>query len=312
MTESRGPGPTSHPTSPRPAAAAWHRFRRRPVALAALLAVLLLTFLALFPALWVSHDPNALSASQWSPPSREHWLGTDGNGRDVLARICSGTQVSLAVGVAGVLVSLCIGVTWGAIAGYLGGRWDGFLMRAVDVLYSMPSVVVILVLMAVAQDPAKRALRAAVGVEAEAWAPVLLLVAGLGSISWLTMARIVRGQVLSLATRPFVDASRALGASPGRILARHILPNTLGTILVQVLLTLPAVMLSESFLSYLGLGVQPPQASLGTLIADGAGQINPVRTYWWLLLGPAAVLVALLLGLSLAGDGLRAALDPRD
>jgi peptide/nickel transport system permease protein/oligopeptide transport system permease protein len=208
-------------------------------------------------------------------------------------------------------MSLVIGVLWGATAGYLGGRWDSGLMRIVDILYALPSVVFVMVLMAVAESPLETRLTRAFSAAAGEWASLLLLFVGLGSVSWLTMARIVRGQVLSLRTRGFVDASRVLGAGHLWILRRHLLPNLAGVIIVYAALTVPSVMLYESFLSYLGLGIQPPQASLGYLIADGAGSINAIRIYWWLVVFPAGMLAALLLALNFLGDGLRDAWDPR-
>jgi peptide/nickel transport system permease protein/oligopeptide transport system permease protein len=259
----------------------------------------------------VTWTPTALSDAQFAPPSRAHWLGTDVHGRDLLSRLVYGTRISLLVGIVGAGMSLVIGVSWGALAGYLGGRWDSVLMRIVDVLYALPSIVFVMVLMAVAETPLKVWLTRAASPAAGEWASLLLLFIGLGSVSWLTRARIVRGQVLSLRTRGFVDASRALGAGHFWILRRHLLPNLTGIIIVYLALTIPSVMLYESFLSYLGLGVQPPQASLGYLIADGAGNINAIRTYWWLVVFPGGVLAGLLLALNLLGDGLRDAWDPR-
>jgi oligopeptide transport system permease protein len=295
----------------RPWRRAWGRFWRNPMARTALGGFLALVLVVLTAPAWWRHDPNALSDAQWAPPSREHWLGTDANGRDVLARVCAGARVSLWVGFAGAAVSLVIGVIWGATAGYAGGRIDGILMRTVDLLYSMPTVIFIIVVLTSLREAAQDALVALFGRDAGEGAPLALLVIGLGAISWLTMARIVRGQVRSLRERPFVEAARALGASHARILARHVLPNTAGVIIVYMTLTIPAVVLAESFLSYLGLGIQPPQASLGSLIAEGAGQINPIETHWWLLAGPGGALVGLLLTLSFVGDGLRDAFDPR-
>ncbi|MBX3744112.1 MAG: ABC transporter permease [Verrucomicrobiae bacterium] len=316
MPESN-PAPSSPPTlalgqfgqSP------WTRAARRFVALRTAVAAslfLLALLLAVFSSpVWWPHHPETLTQAQWASPSLTHWLGTDANGRDLLARICAGARISLWVGLAGAVVSLVIGVVWGAVAGYVGGRLDGVLMRTVDILYSLPSVIFIIVLLTTLQAPA-RAILARLGSGQDAdHAPLLLLILGLGAISWLTMARIVRTQVMSLRQRPFVEASIALGAGHARLLFRHILPNTTGVILTYLTLTLPTVVLAESFLSYLGLGVQPPQASLGTLIAEGAAQINPIRTYGWLLAGPAGMLVGLLLALGFLGDGIRDALDPR-
>ncbi|HND00213.1 MAG TPA: ABC transporter permease, partial [Myxococcota bacterium] len=209
--------------------------------------------------------------------------------------------------------AVVIGVSWGAVSGYAGGAVDHAAMRVVDVLYSLPSIILGIVLLTTLEDRARvwMTLRLGWGAEAVGQARLLFLFAGLGAISWLNMARIVRGQVLSLRSRAFVDASRALGARPARILCRHILPNTYGIVIVYATLTVPAIILYESFLSYLGLGIQPPMASWGSLISDGASQLNPIRVYWWLIVFPAGVLVVTLLALNLVGDGLRDALDPR-
>lgn len=256
-------------------------------------------------------DAEALSEAQWAGPSWQHWMGTDGNGRDLLARVCRGARVSLLVGLAGAVVSVGIGVVWGVVAGYVGGRWDGAMMRVVDVLYAMPSVLVVIVMGTVMRDPVVGVLEGLLGAGGGEHASVVFLVVGLGGVSWLTMARIVRAHVRSLRERPFMDAARVLGAGHGRLIVRHLLPNTAGVILVYLTLTVPAIVLGESFLSFLGLGVQPPKASLGSLLADGAGQINPVRTAWVPLVGPGVVLVGMLMLLAVLGEGLRDALDPR-
>ena len=185
------------------------------------------------------------------------------------------------------------------------------MMRVVDVLYSLPNIVFVIVLITTLEGLVKQIVPASLGSNASLAARLLLLFVGLGAISWLTMARIVRGQVLSLRARSFVDASRALGASHARILWHHILPNVYGIIIVYLTLTVPAVILYESFLSYLGLGIQPPMASWGSLIAEGANQLNPIRVYWWLIVFPGATLVTALLALNFVGDGLRDAFDPR-
>jgi peptide/nickel transport system permease protein/oligopeptide transport system permease protein len=255
--------------------------------------------------------PNQLSDAQFTSPSSQHWFGTDVHGRDLLARVLYGARISLLVGTLGAAVSLVIGTLWGAVAGYLGGRWDAVMMRTVDVLYSLPSIIFVIVLMTVAEGWVRWWMGGALAPDQGAlWRSVILFV-GLGSVSWLTMARIVRGQILSLRNRSFVEASRALGAGHLRILFRHLLPNVSGVIIVYLALTIPAVVLSESFLSFLGLGIQPPQASLGSLIAEGASQINPIRIYWWMVLFPIGVLTSTLLALNFVGDGLREALDPR-
>ena len=272
--------------------------------------VLLLLVILLWPLVSPYH-PDTLSNAQFQPPGTGHWCGTDVHGRDLLSRIFFGARVSLLVGAVGAGVSLIIGVLWGAVAGYVGGRLDGLMMRFVDVLYSLPSVIFVIVLITTLETLMKDWLGKALGNSMVGNARLLFLFIGLGAVSWLTMARIVRGQVLSLRSRNFVEASRALGASHSRILFTHILPNTYGVIIVYLTLTVPSVILYESFLSFLGLGIQPPQASWGSLLAEGAGQINPIQIYWWLLLFPGATLVATLLALNFLGDGLREALDPR-
>jgi peptide/nickel transport system permease protein/oligopeptide transport system permease protein len=223
----------------------------------------------------------------------------------------AGARVSLLVGIVGAGVSLVIGVLWGAIAGYAGGRVDSVMMRVVDVMYSLPSIIFVIVLITTLESLLKRWL----GRHGMPWmeqsSRMLFLFVGLGAVSWLNMARIVRGQVLSLRHRAFVEASRALGAGPAHILWRHIIPNTLGVVIVYLTLTVPAVILYESFLSYLGLGIQPPMASWGSLIAEGAEQMNPIRIYWWLIVFPGGLLVIALLALNFLGDGLRDAWDVR-
>jgi oligopeptide transport system permease protein len=211
----------------------------------------------------------------------------------------------------GAAVSLVIGVLWGAIAGYAGGRVDSAMMRFVDILYSLPSIIFVIVLITTLEGVVKSWLSSAGSPALVGSSRLLFLFVGLGAVSWLTMARIVRGQVLSLRERGFVEASRALGAGPAHILARHIIPNTLGVVIVYLTLTVPAIILYESFLSYLGLGIQPPMGSWGSLIAEGADQMNPIRIYWWLIAFPGGFLVTTLLALNFLGDGLRDAWDVR-
>ncbi len=252
-----------------------------------------------------------VSSLQYAPPSWAHPFGTDVNGRDLLYRVLSGTRVSLFVGICGALVSLVIGTTYGLIAGYAGGRIDNAMMRLVDILYSIPRLIFVLVLINafnahLQEYAAARDWRWLVD-----YSSIVILIVALGVIEWLTMARIVRGQVLALKSRPFVTAARALGQSHVRILVRHLLPNLLGVIVIYLTLTIPAVIIDESFLSFLGLGVQPPQASLGSLLSDGTSAINPVRNLSWMLVFPAAVMALTLLALNFLGDALRDLLDPR-
>jgi peptide/nickel transport system permease protein/oligopeptide transport system permease protein len=301
-----------------PGQRAWRRFQEnRAAVLSAWYLLLLLAVILAWPVLLkISgaafaqfHNPDQLSDAQFTPPSAQHWFGTDLHGRDLFSRVLFGAQISLLVGIVGAGVSLVIGVLWGAIAGYVGGRVDSFLMRIVDVLYSLPSIIFVIVLITTLGELLKQSHFIQNSPALEGGLRVTLLFVGLGAVSWLTMARIVRGQVLSLRTRAFVEASRALGAKPHWILARHIIPNIFGVVITYLALTMPAIILYESFLSYLGLGVQAPMASWGTLISEGVSSINPIRIYWWLIAFPGGVLVATLLALNFLGDGLRDAWD---
>ncbi len=287
------------------------RFRRnKPAVVSACFLAVLIALVLLWPMI-APYAWDAITDAQFEPPGAKHWFGTDVHGRDLLTRVMFGARVSLLVGVVGAGVALVIGVTWGAVAGYVGGRMDGVMMRFVDVLYALPSIIFVIVLLTALKEPATRALDAVFGAKMAAQASMVLLFAGLGAVSWLTMARIVRGQVLALRGRAFVDASRSLGAGHARILWHHILPNVWGIVIVYLTLTVPSVILYESFLSYLGLGIQPPMASWGSLVAEGAGQLNSVRIYWWLVVFPSALLVTTLLALNFVGDGLRDAFDPK-
>ena len=295
-----------------------NRFKKnRPAVVSAWYLVLLLAVIIAWPILLAFsgadftklHNPDQLSDGQFLPPNAQHWFGTDVHGRDVFSRTLYGAQISLLVGFFGAAVSLVIGVLWGAVAGYFGGRVDSVLMRLVDVLYSLPSIIFVIVLIMTVGEKIRQLPVIEHSPGASSTLRVVLVFTGLGAISWLTMARIVRGQVLSLRSRAFVEASRTLGAGTRRILFRHIIPNTFGVVITYVALTIPAIILYESFLSYLGLGVQPPMASWGTLIAEGVEQINPIRIYWWLIAFPGGVLVSTLLALNFLGDGLRDAWD---
>jgi len=232
--------------------------------------------------------------------------GRDLLGRDILSRIFWGARVSLIVGLVATLVSLVIGVTYGAVSGYLGGWVDNAMMRVVDILYSIPFIfVVIFIITILHQDEVARRL------EYYGVGKITVFYFVVGAIYWLTMARVVRGQVISLKTEPFVEAARALGAGRRRIIFRHLLPNVLSVVLVYLTLTIPRVMLFEAFLSFLGLGVEPPDVSWGLLAKEGIEALTPVRVYWWLVLFPSAALGTTLLALNFLGDGLRDALDPR-
>jgi oligopeptide transport system permease protein len=224
-----------------------------------------------------------------------HPMGTDNAGRDQLARVLQGGQISLFVGIISTLVSLLIGVSYGAIAGYVGGRLDNIMMRLVDVLYSLPYVIVVIVLLSMFRSQTPRG-------------QLILLFIALGSVSWLTMARIVRGQVLSLKNQEFVMAAKATGVSTPRIIFRHIVPNTLGPVIVYATLTIPQIMLTEAFLSFLGFGVQAPLASWGSLASDG---IQNIAIFPWQLIFPGVTMALTLFSLNFLGDGLRDALDPQ-
>jgi oligopeptide transport system permease protein len=297
---------------------AWQRFKKNcPAVLSAwFLALLLVAIIAWPVALKIcggtfaqTHNPDELSDAQFLPPGAQHWFGTDVHGRDLFSRVVFGAQISLAVGIFGTFVSLVIGVLWGSVAGYFSGRTDSFLMRIVDVLYSLPTIIFVIVLLKTIGVLFSQSNFVKNSPQLESNLHIILLFVGLGSVSWLTMARIVRGQVLSLRSRAFVEASRTLGAGTPRILFRHIIPNIFGIVITYLALTMPAIILYESFLSFLGLGVEPPMASWGTLIAEGVGQINPIRVYWWLIVFPGGVLISTLLALNFLGDGLRDAWD---
>lgn len=227
--------------------------------------------------------------------SWQHPFGTDNAGRDQLARVLQGGQISLFVGIISTLVSLLIGVSYGAIAGYFGGRVDNVMMRLVDVLYSLPYVIVVIVLLSMFRSQTPRG-------------QLILLFIAIGSVSWLTMARIVRGQVLSLKNQEFVLAARATGVSGARIIFRHLIPNTLGPVIVYATLTIPQIMLTEAFLSFLGFGVQAPLASWGSLAAEG---VQNIGIFPWQLVFPGVTMALTLFSLNFLGDGLRDALDPQ-
>jgi len=242
-------------------------------------------------------------------PSIHHWFGTDVNGHDLVSRTLFGAQISLLVAATATLVSLTIGVTYGMIGGYAGGRLDNIMMRAVEIAYSLPTLVLVIVVVTTLDDPTANLLHV-LGLNHVS--PRLVLIIGfLGLTEWFTMARIIRGQVLALKEQAFIQAANALGQSHFRILWSHLLPNLSGLIVVYLTLTIPAVMLDESFMSFLGVGVPAPLASWGTLVSDAAGLINPIQSYWWLLVFPGSCMTLTLLALNFLGDGLRDVLDPR-
>jgi ABC-type dipeptide/oligopeptide/nickel transport system permease subunit len=240
-------------------------------------------------------------------------MGTDHLGRSIWARSLVGGAISLTIGIAAASLSVLLGTVYGMTAGYFGGRLDDVMMRAVDVLYGLPYVLLV-VLLAVAVDGAVENLQAG-GLELTSGqrqtVNLVTLLVAIGGVSWLTMARVIRGQVLSLKAQPFMEAARALGLPVWRQFARHILPNLVGPIVVYATLTVPQAILQESFLSFLGIGVKPPMPSWGNLAADGLSELNTVRSHWWLLVFPCVFLAATLLSLNFVGEALREALDPK-
>ena len=283
------PGAMRISTSPRQDA--WRRLKKNKAAMFGLAVLAVLVVLSLL-APWIT--PYSYSAQDLelgpSPPSPEHWLGSDLFGRDLLTRMLYGSRISLAVGFIATAVALFIGVSWGATAGYLGGRVDTIMMRIVDVLYALPFTIFIILLMVVFGSN------------------IILLFLAIGAVEWLTMARIVRGQVLHVKQKDFVEAAVSLGLSRFQIIRKHVIPNIMGTVIVYATLTVPNVILLESFLSFLGLGIQPPQSSWGLLISYG---VETMEEYPWLLIFPATVLSVTLFSLNFLGDGLRDALSER-
>ncbi len=259
---------------------------------------------------------------QASRPTAEHWMGTDALGRDVATRVLYGGRVSLLVGIVATGVAAVIGVSYGLISGLVGGRVDAAMMRVVDILYAFPFIVFVILLNAVlGKDPTIEAWTRSVmdflafipGLKAAMEdigfnASFIILFAAIGAVEWLTMARVVRGQTLALKRQEFITAARSYGAGTGRILVRHLLPNVIGPVIIYASLTVPAVMLLEATLSFLGLGIQPPAPSWGTLIKDGADQVENAP---WLIFFPGGIFALTLLALNFLGDGLRDALDPR-
>jgi oligopeptide transport system permease protein len=283
--------------------------RRDPVLILCGVILLLVALAAVAGPSHTGYTYDQISGDSLQAPSHTHWFGTDANGRDILTRTLFGARISLLIAAVGALVSLSVGVSYGMISGYAGGRIDSLMMRVVEIIYSLPTLVLVIVLVTTLDDPVAALLR---GMGLRQISPrLVLIVLFLGLTEWLTMARIVRGQVLVLKEQTFVQASLALGQSHTRILLRHLLPNLLGIIMIYLTLTVPAIMLDESFMSFLGVGLQPPLASWGTLVSEAAFLINPIRLYWWMLLFPGGLMTITLLALNFLGDGLRDALDPR-
>ena len=270
---------------------AWIKLRKNKLALFGFVILLFLIVVSLITP-WIapySYEEQNLMLGA-TAPSANHWLGTDIFGRDMLTRIMYGGRVSLMVGFIATAVALVIGILWGSIAGFVGGRVDAVMMRIVDIMYALPFMIFIVLLMVVFGRN------------------ILLLFVAIGAVEWLTMARIVRGQVMSLRKQEFVEAAYSMGLSRWAIIRRHIIPNTLGPVIVYTTLTIPSVMLLEAFLSFLGLGIQPPQSSWGLLINYG---VETMEEYPWLLIFPGITLSLTLFALNFLGDGLRDALDPR-
>ena len=269
---------------------AWSRLRKNKLAVCGGAMLLTLSLLCIFgPIFSQSYQEQNLDLGA-TAPSAAHWLGTDTLGRDLFARILYGGRISIMVGLVATFVALAIGVSYGAVAGFFGGKLDAVMMRIVDIMYALPFTIFVILLMVFFGRN------------------IFLLFFAIGAVEWLTMARIVRGQIMSIKKMEYIEAARALGLGRRRIIFRHMIPNVLGPIIVYTTLTIPAVMLLEAFLSFLGLGVQPPMSSWGVLIKDGA---EKMEEFWWLLVFPGGVFSLTLFSLNCLGDGLRDALDVR-
>ena len=269
---------------------AWHRLKSNRLAIAGgVILIALALACAAGPIFSQSYEEQNLDLGA-VPPGSLHWLGTATLGRDLLARVLYGGRISITVGLVATFVALAIGVTYGAVAGFLGGKVDTVMMRLVDILYALPFAIFVILLMVFFGRN------------------IFLLFFAIGAVEWLTMARIVRGQVMSIKKMEFIEAARALGLGRRRIIFRHLIPNVLGPVIVYTTLTIPAVMLLEAFLSFLGLGVQAPMSSWGVLIKDGS---EKMEEFWWLLVFPGALFSLTLFSLNFLGDGLRVALDGR-
>ncbi|MDB5297148.1 MAG: putative transporter permease protein [Phycisphaerales bacterium] len=312
--------PAAEPAPParRPSQSPWAQALRTPrvrVAGGVLLAVVLLCVGTLG---WTVGGANPRYEANSSPLVRAGpagdpagWFGYDGLGRPLLVRCLLGGTISLAVGLASATISVVLGVTVGLVAGYRRGWVDAVLMRLVDVLYGLPYILLVILFKIAFEDPLARLMTRVFPESGKAAANLIVLFAAIGLVSWLTMARVVRGQVLSLRGQPFVEACKALGLPERRIFLRHILPNLVGPITVYATLTVPAAILQESFLSFLGIGVQPPLPTWGSLASDAVQELSPTKLYWWMLTFPCLLLVVTLLSLNFLGDGLRDVFDPK-
>lgn len=278
-----------------PTALALRRLRKNRLAVAGLVLLALVVLLCFALPVLLGLDPETTNpAFRNQPPSAANWFGTDGLGRDFAARVLVGGQTSLLVGLVATLACVLVGVLYGAFAGYYGGRVDEVMMRLVDFLYGIPYMFLVILVMLMFSETARGD-------------PIPVFLA-LGLVQWLTMARVIRGQVLTLREREFVLAARLLGAGDLRVIVRHILPNILAVVMVYATLTVPTVIILESFLSFLGLGLK---LSWGQLVAEAVGVVNPLKFYWWLLVFPSGLLAITLFSLNYIGDGLRDAVDPR-
>jgi oligopeptide transport system permease protein len=269
----------------------WLRLKKNRVAVFALWTFGFIVVLSLLAPVIAPYDPNEQDILKGPvAPSFEHWFGTDTLGRDLLSRTLYGGRISILVGITATLVAMGIGVTWGSIAGFFGGWIDNFMMRIVDILYSLPFMIFVILLMTIFERS------------------LFLLFVAIGFVEWLTLSRIVRGQMVNLKTMPYVEAARCLGVSRPSLIIKHLVPNLIGPVIIYATLTIPAVMLLESALSFLGLGVQPPDSSWGSLINDGA---EKMISYPWLLIFPSLFFSLTLFCLNFIGDGLRDAFDPK-
>lgn len=289
---------------------AWQRLQKNKMAVVGSIFLLLLVLAAIIGP-WLLpfgfNDQDLKNA--YAAPSLRHWMGTDSLGRDLFARLLIGARVSLSVGLTATLVSVLVGLVYGAISGYAGGWLDEIMMRFVDIMYGLPYMFLVIIIMAIL--PGFFATKGVSGQAISATQSFLIVFIVLGMFQWLTMARIVRGQVLSLKQKEFVESARACGAKEHRILFVHIVPNLLGPVVVYATLTVPQVILREAFLSFIGLGIQAPLTSWGILAKESMQNMNPLHNNWWLVVFPGLFLALTLFSMNFIGDGLRDALDPQ-